>query len=126
MHVAAITHCTLSQDMLWAIPITSIRSPSSLGITPASSARPAEEAIGAMFASVLGNRPIGKHDNFFDAGGNSLMAMQIVARIEQGFGIDIPVATMFDRPTVAGMAQYVRERLLDRAREPLVDPAHEL
>ena len=78
-----------------------------------------------MFASVLGNRPIGEHDNFFDAGGNSLMAMQIVARIERGFGIDIPVATMFDRPTVAGMAQYVRERLLDRAREPLVDRAHE-
>jgi hypothetical protein len=53
------------------------------------------------------------------------MTMQIVARIERGFGIDVPVATMFDRPTGAGMAQYVRDRLLDRSPEPLVDPAHE-
>jgi hypothetical protein len=51
--------------------------------------------------------------------------VQIVARIGQRFGIDVSVSTMFDRPTMTGMAQYVRDPLLERTRESLVDPAHE-
>jgi acyl carrier protein len=52
------------------------------------------------------------HDNFFESGGDSLMAMQIVAGLQQEFAIDAPIAVIFERPTVIELAAYVRESLL--------------
>jgi len=48
------------------------------------------------------------HDDFFDLGGHSLSAAQVVARLQDAFELSLPVATLFERPTVAELAEAVR------------------
>jgi amino acid adenylation domain-containing protein len=64
---------------------------------------PAEQKVSDAWEAVLGVRP-GAHDNFFDLGGHSLRATQVVARIRRAFGIDLPLRALFEAPTVAGLA----------------------
>ncbi|MFL5538214.1 MAG: amino acid adenylation domain-containing protein, partial [Longimicrobiaceae bacterium] len=64
---------------------------------------PAEEVVAAVWERVLGVFP-GVHDDFFAAGGHSLRATQVVARIREAFGIDLPLRALFEAPTVAGLA----------------------
>ncbi|MGL4094971.1 amino acid adenylation domain-containing protein, partial [Agrobacterium cavarae] len=47
---------------------------------------------------------VGRHDNFFELGGHSLMAIQIIARINAAFGTSLPLKSLFESPTLAGMA----------------------
>ena len=71
--------------------------------------RDGEEAkIAAIWAVVLGHHDFGAADAFLDAGGNSLMAMQVLMRLNETFGIDLPVRALFDAPTLAGQAAAVR------------------
>ncbi|MEV5839551.1 amino acid adenylation domain-containing protein, partial [Nocardia sp. NPDC052112] len=65
---------------------------------------PAEQIVAAIFADVLSQERIGIDDNFFDLGGNSLVATQVVARIGAAFGTRIGVRALFETPTVAGLA----------------------
>ena len=87
VHVAAITHCTLSQDMLWAI---------------------------TCYFNPIGHR-------------RRLSNYRVFRR-----RLNVPLVTVelgyhdvFELPDGGGMALYVRDRLHDRTREALVDPAHE-
>jgi thioesterase domain-containing protein len=68
-----------------------------------------EERLAGWFASVLQRRDIGIHDNFFDLGGYSLLATQLFAVIEAETGRRIPVATLFEAPTVASLADVIRQ-----------------
>jgi acyl carrier protein len=59
----------------------------------------------------LFKRPdVGREDNFFDLGGHSLLAARLAAEIERLFGLRIPIAAMFQAPTLAGLAQMIRDR----------------
>ena len=50
---------------------------------------------------------LGVHDNFFDRGGHSLLATQVISRLRGVFELELPVASLFDYPTVASLAAYV-------------------
>ncbi len=63
-----------------------------------------EQQILEIWRQVLKNPHIGVLDNFFELGGHSLMATQVVARMQRAFQIDVPVRSLFERPTVAGLA----------------------
>ncbi|MCQ4122212.1 amino acid adenylation domain-containing protein [Rhodococcus tibetensis] len=69
----------------------------------------AERRILALFTSVLGAEQIGIHDDFFTLGGNSLLAAALVSSIGAELGVALRVATIFDNPTVAGVAARVEE-----------------
>ena len=62
-----------------------------------------EQAIvQASWADALGVDRVGIHDDFFDLGGHSVLAMQIVSRMKDVCHIDVPLlATLFQTPTIA-------------------------
>ncbi|HXU44796.1 MAG TPA: amino acid adenylation domain-containing protein, partial [Thermoanaerobaculia bacterium] len=71
-----------------------------------------EASLAAICAEALGVSPLGVHDDFFALGGDSLMAIRAVFRIRKAVGVELPVRTFFDRPTVAGLAEAVEDLIL--------------
>ena len=68
-----------------------------------------EEVLATIFAEVLKLERIGIRDNFFDLGGHSLSATQIVSRVREAFRMELPVRKIFEQPTVEGVAQALLE-----------------
>lgn len=60
--------------------------------------------MAAIWCTILGLDEVGVEDNFFEIGGNSLQAVQIVARIRTDMGITVPLRSIFQTRTVAGFA----------------------
>jgi len=92
-------------------------------LVPADSRRPAdrpclapetelEETVAALWRELLGIERIGRHDDFFELGGDSLLATQVLARLRESFAVDIPLRGLFEAPTVAALGELVEERLI--------------
>jgi hypothetical protein len=69
------------------------------------------ESLTADWALVLGSDPSGPDDDFFEAGGHSLAAIQLVARIRARHGVEVPVACVFTHSTAGALAGEI-DRLL--------------
>ena len=66
-----------------------------------------EVQLTALWQQVLGMQEIGIHDNFFDLGGHSLKAAQLFYQLELVFGKQLPLATLFQAPTIAELASVL-------------------
>ncbi|WP_253915932.1 non-ribosomal peptide synthetase [Streptomyces sp. NRRL S-31] len=68
-----------------------------------------EAEIAGIMAAVLGVERVGIHDGFFDAGGHSLLAIQLVNQVESATGVRIGLRRLFQAPTVTGIKQQLIE-----------------
>src|SRR6185295_11266934 len=71
---------------------------------------PVEEELAAIWARLLRVERVGIHDNFFALGGHSLTGTRVLAAVREAFGVDVPLRTLFERPTVAELALAVESR----------------
>jgi acyl carrier protein len=64
-------------------------------------------ARSGIFAEVLGVDQVGAEDNFFSLGGHSLLAMQVLLLILEKLEVELPVQTLFERPTVGAVSRFI-------------------
>ena len=69
-----------------------------------------ELQLASLWRDLLNLRLVGVNDNFFDLGGHSLLGAALFARISRVFGRDLTLSTLFEAPTVAELAQVLRQR----------------
>lgn len=67
----------------------------------------AEKLIAQTWADVLGEKAIGRHDSFFDLGGNSMLMIAVAAKIQELLGVEIDLQAFFAEPTIACLAAQV-------------------
>lgn len=70
---------------------------------------PVEEGLVEIWRQVLQLENIGVQDNFFDLGGHSLLATQVISRVRSTFRVQLPLRSLFDAPTVAGLADQIAQ-----------------
>ncbi|MCV7077106.1 amino acid adenylation domain-containing protein, partial [Mycobacterium szulgai] len=84
-------------------------------------ATPVEETIAGIYARVLGIDRVGVDESFFDLGGDSLLAMRMIAAVNSSLGAQLVVRNLFDAPTVARLAEHIDAGRAGAARRtPLV------
>jgi amino acid adenylation domain-containing protein len=69
-----------------------------------------EKTLVEVWQSVLDRRPISVTSNFFDVGGTSILAVRIFAKLRRAFDVEMPLATLFEAPTVERLAAKIREK----------------
>ncbi|HEY0510562.1 MAG TPA: amino acid adenylation domain-containing protein [Thermoanaerobaculia bacterium] len=95
---------------------------SARGAETAAFRSPAEELLAGIWAALLRRDRVGPDDDFFASGGHSLLALQAVSRIRDAFGVEIPVAALFEAPTPAALARRL-ETTGESTPPPPIAPA---
>jgi amino acid adenylation domain-containing protein len=68
---------------------------------------PVQEYLVELWSDLLRIKNVGIHDSFFDLGGHSLLATQAISRIRQEYEIEIPLGSLFESPTPAGLGKII-------------------
>ena len=72
-----------------------------------------------IFQKILRRKQIGMTDSFFESGGDSLLAAVLLSRIQESFGMDLPLEDLVNSPSIRGLANTIRETPSDREYSPL-------
>ncbi|AUX32050.1 MULTISPECIES: non-ribosomal peptide synthetase [Sorangium] len=91
------------------VDLAALPAPEPVPSRPIVAARdPLEARLVGLWEEILGRAPVGVTDDFFELGGHSILAMRLMLRLESSFARAIPVATLFEHPTVEGLARAMR------------------
>ena len=74
-----------------------------------------EKKLAEIWAEILKVDRVGIDDNFFDIGGHSLLAIQVISRTREIFSVDVGVAQLFEAPTVGALAQAIEKLAVKRS-----------
>ncbi|GIH19619.1 type I polyketide synthase [Rugosimonospora africana] len=94
-----------------AVPATPDGSPTPGGTSPGSGGDGVAERLRRLWISALGVEDVATTDDFFDLGGNSLSAIDLMTRIRVEFGVELNIAALFDYPTFDGVTEMLRGQL---------------
>jgi acyl carrier protein len=83
------------------------RSAAEAGRTLVAPRTPLEQAVAQLWCDALNLDQIGVDENFFTLGAHSLLATQVLSRLRAAFGIELPLRSLFEAPTVAGLAARI-------------------
>jgi len=81
-----------------------------------------EDKLLSIFQRVLAQQQIHLHDDFFILGGDSLLSLALLVEIEQAFNLDLPLSMVFEHPTIAALAQFLRQPQAPQRTPPLALP----
>jgi thioesterase domain-containing protein/acyl carrier protein len=89
-------------------------------------ATPIERELATVWREVLGVERVGRDDDFFELGGQSLIAVRLFTKMKKRYAIDLPLSTLFEAPTIAECASIVATKLgiadpVDGDEEPVRD-----
>lgn len=84
---------------------------------------PEEQKIADAFAEILALREVGRDDDFFQLGGDSVLLIRLMAKVREDFGVKIGLQTVFETPSVAGLADRLGGERLRSAKIPVSDAA---
>ncbi|WNM63145.1 GNAT family N-acetyltransferase [Candidatus Nitrospira neomarina] len=70
--------------------------------------------ISELWKSILRTKEIGLEDNFFDLGGNSILALKVVSQLRKEFGVPLPLQALFEQPTVKALSREIIHLLNER------------
>lgn len=73
-----------------------------------------EERLAAIVANLLGLKQVGVNDNFFLLGGHSLLGTQLIARVLDAFGVELPLRTLFEAPTLAELSLEIEQLIIEK------------
>jgi acyl carrier protein len=76
-----------------------------------------ETQLVEIWQEILQTDNIGIQANFFDLGGHSLLATQVISRVRNAFGVDVPLRSLFESPTIADLAVLVEQALAEQVDE---------
>ncbi len=85
-----------------------------------------EQKLAEIVEPLLGVKQIGVGDNFFMLGGHSLLATQIISRLRESFGVEVPLRSLFNAPTIENLASEIEKLLSARSSEQQRNPVSEL
>lgn len=88
-----------------ALPVPDTAQPQASFIAPRN---PLERQLAEIWSEILNVQPVGIKDNFFELGGHSLMAVRLMVKLEQAFKTTLPIATLFQFPTLEDLANHLR------------------
>jgi acyl carrier protein len=74
----------------------------------------AEDVVAEIWKRTLGVDRVGVRDNFFELGGHSLLATRVVSRLREVFQVELPLRSLFERPTIEGQVEVMAEIWNDR------------
>ena len=87
-----------------ALPVPDFAATDAAFVAPGT---PTEVRVAAAWCDLLGTTEASIHANFFAGGGHSLLATRLVSRLRQEFAVELPVAALFEAPTIAGLARRI-------------------
>jgi len=87
---------------------------------------PLEEKLAEIICELLHLKSVGINDNFFLLGGHSLLGAQLVDRVNRDFTIELTLRSVFDYPTVAGLAEAIEAAILDKVESMSEEEAQRL
>jgi acyl carrier protein len=78
---------------------------------------PTEQRLAAIWTRLLGINRVGLYDNYFELGGDSLLATQLASQIRKVFEVELPLTDLFQHPTLAELSAIIEEAIIKQMEE---------
>ncbi|BAZ48116.1 AMP-dependent synthetase and ligase [Nostoc sp. NIES-4103] len=85
-----------------------------------------ERQLASIWQQILSVPLISIHDNFFELGGHSLLATQLISRVQDVFQLELPLASLFENPTVAQLSTFIVQKLAEQTDDDILAQLEQL